>query len=62
MTQLDEVDAELAEIMASMARNEQYDTGNNDSWKNGWVACDQRRIIQIHSLREKVWRMRQAGG
>ena len=62
MTQLDEVDAELAEIMVSMARNEQYDTAYNQSWKNGWHACDNRRIIQIHSLREKVWRMRQAGG
>ena len=61
MNQLDEIDAGLAEIMASMTRNEQYDTAHCDAWKNGWAACDKRRIIQIENLRQKVWRMRQAG-
>lgn len=62
MNYLDEIDAELAEIVASLNRNEQYDSGHNDSWKNGWAACDNRRMIQINNLREKVWRMRQAEG
>ena len=61
MNQLDEIDAELAAIMASLRRNEQYDTAYNDAWKNGWAACDKRRLIQIENLRQKVWRMRQAG-
>lgn len=59
MKKLKEIDYLLRDLLVMMNANEGADTGHDSAWKNGFQACDKKRISQVTKIRQRIVRFRQ---